>query len=131
MNSPLAEALQRLDLAPADADEVLRTMPWADRDAELWNLLKQSREILTSGLANRSSVHDPIPPMAPASALFPVHVILASMDAIRDCHREFGVPDDISWETLTFVGRAMAAYRASHGDAGIRLTRWDWLRFFG
>jgi hypothetical protein len=56
-------------------------------------------------------------------------LILLSIDATRERHKEFGVPDDISWETLSYVGRAMKAYRSKHQSAGIELSRWDWLRF--
>lgn len=57
--------------------------------------------------------------------------ILASIESTRARHRELGIPDDISWETLSFLGRAMAAYRKRHGSAGIELTHWDRLRFSG
>ena len=69
--------------------------------------------------------------MAAGFELFPVHVILVSLDSIRRYHASIGVPDDVSTETLGFVGRAMAEYRAAHGHAGIQLSRWDWLRFSG
>jgi hypothetical protein len=58
-------------------------------------------------------------------------LILVTLDAIRQCHQEFGIPDDISWETLSHLGQAMAAYCKLHGQAGIHVTRWDWLRFAG
>jgi len=63
--------------------------------------------------------------------LFAIHLILVTMEDIRQCHAELGVPDDVSWETLSHLGRRMALYRAIHGETGIKLSGWDWMRFFG
>jgi hypothetical protein len=123
--------LARLDVAPEDAADVLQTMPAPQHDPELWWLLERSHHLLAHGLASRGNNPDSLPPLPAALALFPVHVILVSAEAIRRLHQEFGIPDDVSWETLSHVGRAMTAYRKNHGKAGIHLTRWDWLRFFG
>jgi GNAT-like C-terminal domain/N-acyltransferase N-terminal domain len=127
----LSGLLVQLSVAPEDAVEVLRTMPSPAHDPERWWLLERSRELLARGLANRDDNAEPLPSLPGSLALFPVHLILLTLDAIRGCHREFGIPDDISWETLSFVGRAMIAYRMSHHEAGINMTRWDWLRFLG
>lgn len=128
----LAALLARLDVTPEDAAEVLRTMPSAERDPELWWLLERSHHLLAGGQAGRDSdVPEPLPSLPAALMLFPVHLILVGIDAIRQGHREFGIPDDISWETLSYLGRAMTAYREKHGETGIHLTRWDWLRFCG
>lgn len=119
----LRTLLARLDVTAADAEEVLRTMPSAGNDPELWELLERCHDTLARG--------EPLPPMPASLPLFPVHLIVASLDAIRRRHQELGIPDDISWETLSFLGRAMTAYRISHGETGIEITRWDWLRFLG
>jgi hypothetical protein len=126
----LEEFAGRLTITPADSAEILRTMPAPDHP-ETWSMLERSRHLLTQGLANRANNAQPLPPMPPALRLFPVHLILVSIDAIRECHHDFGIPDDISWQTLSHIGRAMAAYRVTHGEAGIQLTRWDWLRYIG
>jgi hypothetical protein len=127
----LTALLHQLGATPEDAAEVLRTMPAPERDPELWRLLERSHHLLSRGLANQSDNAEPLPPSPAALKLFPVHVILATVDAIRACHQQFGIPDDVSWETLSQLGRAMAAHRQSHGQPGIHLSRWDWLRFFG
>jgi hypothetical protein len=146
----LAASLTRLGVAPDDAAEVLRTMPSAERNPEAWWLLERSHYVFAGGLANRdiaastntSGESVPMldwamwsqPPLSPLPAelrFFPVHLILVTVDAIRACHREFGIPDDISWKTLSYLGQAMTVYRKNRGETGIRLTRWDWLRFLG
>jgi hypothetical protein len=132
LNPDAASALLvRLDVASEDAAEVLRTMPAPERDPELWWLLERSHNMLVSRLASRENQPNgtPIPPLSAALTLFPIHLILASVAAIRQRQQEFGVPDDISWQTLSWLGRAMSAYRTKHGKAGVSLTGWDWLRF--
>jgi hypothetical protein len=87
---------------------------------------------LAAALAHRSQPGDQLPPVPPSTPpLFAVHLILAAFDAIRECHRALDVADDISWETLSHLGRAMASYRRTHGHAGISLNFWDWLRYSG
>jgi len=126
----LSALLARLCVSSEDGAAILRVMPAAERDPELWWLLERSHHLLVRGLAGRGNdPPDPFPPLPPALALFPVHAILVSLPAIRQRHRDFGVPDDISWETLSWLGRAIAAYRSSHGETGIQLTGWHWLRF--
>jgi hypothetical protein len=127
----LVAALARLGAAPEDAIEVVGTMPSPERDAEAWWLLDRCHSLLVSGLANRAGDARPVPPLPPRLALFPVHLIVVTFDAIRQCHLELGIPEDISWETFSHLGRAMAAYRKRHGSAGVEITGWDWMRFFG
>ena len=98
---------------------------------EPWSLLERSRHLLAQGLANRDNNAEPLPALPPSLRFFPAHLILVTLDAIRHCHQAFGIPDDISWETLSYLGQAMSAYRATHGEAGIHLTRWDWMRYSG
>jgi hypothetical protein len=125
----LSTLLARLGVAPEDAAEVLRTMPSAERDPELWRLLELSCHILTNGLANQGEGAEPLPPLPATLSLFPVHAILGAMEAIRQRHQELGIPDDVSWETLSYLGRAMTSYRENHGETGIHISRWDWMRF--
>jgi GNAT domain-containint protein/N-acyltransferase family protein len=116
------DAFALLEIDPADAAGVLETMPPPE-------VLEPARRALAAGLAN---AHDNArPPSRAESKLFPAHLILATLGDIRACHRQFGIPDDISWKTLSHLGRAMRAYRTAHGIAGVEFTHWDWLRYFG
>jgi len=128
----LSVLLARLSVAREDLAEVLETMPSPERDPELWWLLERSHNVFVSSLASRENQPsgEPIPPPVPeALRLFTVHLILVSIAAILQRQQEFGVPDDISWETLSWLGRAMSTYRAKQGKIGVSLAGWDWLRF--
>jgi hypothetical protein len=119
-----AVALGRLGFAHDDASDVLRTMPPPEE-------LAAERERLIAGLAHRSQSGDGPPPKPPGNGLAAAHLIVASLDAIRECHQAFGIADDISWETLSHLGRAAATYRREYGQAGVALGFWDWLRYTG
>jgi hypothetical protein len=106
--------MERLGFAPEAAADILRTMPPRDE-------LAGDCERLIASLAHCSQPGDGPPPKPPADGLRAAHVILASLDAIRECHRAFGVADDISRETLSHLGLA----------AGGTFGFWDWLRYTG
>ena len=143
----LVSLLAKLDVSPDDAAEVDLSMPSQDIHPEVWWLLVRSSAVFTSALAHRdiassaSSESQGHPDLdwsifsgsiaSQALQLFPVHLILANIEKIRQCHAALSIPEDISWQTLSFLGRAMRSFRQHHGQVGIRLTRWDWLRFLG
>jgi hypothetical protein len=116
--------MERLGFAPEDVAWILRTAPPREE-------LSPHCERLIAGLAHRSRPGDPPPSSLPGSGILPLHVILGAFDEIRECHRALGVADDISWETLSHLGRAAAVYRTAHGEPGIALGFWDWLRYLG
>jgi hypothetical protein len=120
-----------LDLSAEDASDLLSTMPSDRGDSEKWNRLQECLRVLESHLANRPGNVDPIPPAPPSTGLFQAHVVVAALEPILACHRAFGIPDDVSRETLAYLGRAMREYRQLNGEPGVRLTRWHWLRFLG
>jgi hypothetical protein len=106
--------MERLGFTPERAAEILRTMPRREE-------LEPDRANLIAGLAHRSKPGDGPPPKPPVDGLQTAHVILSCLDEIRECHQAFGVADDISWETLSHLGRA----------AGSTFGFWDWLRYTG
>ena len=102
MSDSLCTLLTRLEVVPADAEEVLRTMPSPDGNPELWWLLERSRQVLVRHLASRESepAWEPIPPLPTTLGLFPIHLILVSLAAVRERQQAFGVPDDFYGEEL-------------------------------
>jgi len=132
----LADLFNRLEVPFDDRAELLETMPHPHHNPELWWLLDRSHYLLVNDIVNRVRRTGPPPRVPPAALpaalrLFAVHLILVTIDDILRCHRELGIPEDVSWETLSILGRRMAAFRAKHDRTGIELTQWDWMRFFG
>jgi hypothetical protein len=125
VTAKFADTMSRLGVAPEDTAEVLTTMP-------PWTELEPHCRQLAAAMAHRSRPGDPMPQLPSGGGpLHAAHVILGAFDAIAECHRDFGIAEDISRETLSHFGRAMATYRNAHGHAGIALTFWDWLRYAG
>lgn len=131
----LLALLEGLGFTADDAVTVARSLPHPDRQPELWCLLERSHHALVAGLANAGGGGS-APPELPADLgtagrLFAVHLVVLALDAIRACHAQLGVPDDISAETLGGLGPAVADYRHRHGRIGFVSGPFAWMGFCG
>src|SRR5262249_13693218 len=111
----LIDLLRWLNFAQQDAEAVLRKFPSREKNPEVWTLVERGSSELLRVIAEGTKE---APPRDDA-----VWVILAAMDGIREVHRRWGIPEDISRATLSRVGRLAAEHREP--------TRWEWLRFKG
>jgi hypothetical protein len=62
---------------------------------------------------------------------FFVYVYLAALADVRRFHASRRIPDDISWATLSDLGRNLARDRLLLGDGGLRTSGWLTLHFRG
>src|SRR2546423_13731537 len=62
---------------------------------------------------------------------FFVYVYLAALADVRRFHARRGIPDDISWATLSDLGRTLKRDRLLLGDGGLRTSGWLTLHFRG
>ena len=62
---------------------------------------------------------------------FYVFVFLAMLPHIRRLHRQRGIPEHVSWLTLTDLGRSVAVHRRLHGAGGLRDPNWLVRHFTG
>ena len=62
---------------------------------------------------------------------FFVYVYLAALADVRRFHLQRGIPDDISWATLSDLGRNLKRDRLLLGDGGLRTSGWLTLHFRG
>jgi hypothetical protein len=132
----LIDLVEQLEVPVEDRAKVLDNMPDPDRDPERWWLLERSHHFLAHDLVSRVRQTGPPPPTPPrllpeGLSFFSVHLILVTINDILNCHQKIGVPEEVSRETLSLLGRRMASYRAVQGRTGIELSGWDWMRFFG
>lgn len=122
--------LDRLQVAPDDAADVLSSLPSPDRTPEWWWLLERSVHRLTSSMGDSSHPHYPWPDWVGSGAVslsrrcFMPHVFLATLPHTREWHRALGIPDDVSWASLVDLGRHMAIHRRSYGAAGVDAAWW-------
>lgn len=125
------ELLARLEVAPADAADVVSSLPAPDRTPEWWWLLERSVHRLTSSMGDPSRPHGGWPdwvaskPGVPlARRCFMAHVFLAMLPHTRGWHRGHGIPDDVSWASLADLGRHMAIHRRAYGASGVDAAWW-------
>lgn len=117
--------LERLGVNAADRADTLAARPDPEAQPELWWVLCR---IYWDMLANMGR-GEPVTgfkgwPGLPASLGAPgrhlyVWLFLAVLPDVRRFHLERGIPDDISWDTLTVLGRAMDEVRTLTGLSGL------------
>ncbi|MER7500967.1 acyltransferase domain-containing protein [Nonomuraea pusilla] len=127
-SDPVSELL-RLAVPHEDVGGVLAETPRPG--TETWWLLERCVHSL---VATMGELDDPpsFPPLPAAfGRYFYVHVFLAAAEHVRAFHRSRGIADDVSWRTLTDVGRNMAVHRRKHGSGGVDTPHWLMLHFRG
>src|SRR5438094_9230174 len=73
----------------------------------------------------------PVTESTPLGRYFCVYVYLAALADVRRFHLQRGIPDDISWATLSDLGRNLKRDRLLLGDGGLRTSGWLTLHFRG
>jgi hypothetical protein len=73
----------------------------------------------------------PVAESTPSGRYFFVYVYLAALADVRRFHKGRGIPDDISWATLSDLGRNLERDRLLLGDGGLRTSSWLTLHFRG
>jgi GNAT-like C-terminal domain/N-acyltransferase N-terminal domain len=119
--------LERLGIARADAADLIGAWPSPDRTPEVWWLLERCHRRIVGDLGQTSALA-PWPSLPRSlgalGRLFYAYVFLAAVPDIRRWHRQRAIPDDVSWATLTDLGRHLAVYRRIHGESGLDYPVW-------
>lgn len=121
------ELLASLRVDQVDAVELLAARPDRERHPQLWWLLERCHHRLVRSFGDDAPLdHWPALPEAlgPAGRCLYAYVFLAALEQTRTWHRRHGVPDAVSWETLSAVGLSIAAYRRDHGHTGFVPSGW-------
>ncbi|MGC4940931.1 acyltransferase domain-containing protein [Kribbella sp. DT2] len=130
----LPALLLKLAVPHEDIDPLVAHLP--DRDSPSWRELERCTRLLVRDLGRIGG--PPVTPEPPDGsdiplAYFPLYVFLAAYPHITAFHRDRGISDEISWHTLTDLGRVLADHRYWHGEGGLdaELTGWLTLHFSG
>jgi hypothetical protein len=128
-----AALLGRLGVAEPDAAVILEALPSAEGDPELWWLLERAYHQLASGLGAGQPAWLPSLPreVGAKGRCFWVSVFLAAAGDVRRWHEERGIPEDVTWETLSDLGRHVDRCRRRTGSAGLDSQWWVALAFQG
>lgn len=118
--------LEQLGVAPRDRNAVLAARPDPHEQPGLWLALEQN---LSDALNNMGeppprfvSWQPPATGVGRAARHLSVWTFLATLPYVRKYHALHEVPDEISWETLGFLGAAMRSYRERTGLSGVGLS---------
>jgi len=130
-----AALLQRMGVVDPDLTAILEAMPSPDGSREWWWLLERSYHQLCCaiGQPDAPAVRSPAFPdhLGAQGRCFWIYVFLAAVPAILRWHRARGIPEDISWATLSDLGRHVGLHRRRFGATGLDSPRWLGLHFGG
>ncbi|MFC0111595.1 acyltransferase domain-containing protein [Kibdelosporangium aridum] len=122
------ELLRRLEVADADAEEIVAAIPDPDRDPALWWLLERTHHAIVRNMGDWKVKRRGAPSLAydtgPAARYFHVYVYLATVPAVRRFHASRGIPEATTWETLAQLGESVAVHRRKHGEGGMNMQFW-------
>ena len=129
----LPAIFERLAIAKEDQREILAAWPSSETDPETWNCLERAYETLVKDLGGFAPIDLPGPAIGstPMGRYFFVYVYLAALADVRLFHARRGIPDEISWATLSDLGRNLKRDRLLLGDGGLRTSGWLTLHFRG
>jgi len=128
----LPAIFERLAIGEQDQDEILEAWP-SSKDKDPWRSLERAYETLIRDLGGFAPLEFPGAPLdnTAVGRYFFVYVYLAALADVRRFHAKRGIPDDVSWATLSDLGRNLARDRLLFGDGGLRTTGWLALHFRG
>ena len=130
-----AALLGRLEVEELDRAAILEALPVPDRDPELWWLFERACERARSEIGKGEAVVGRWPSLpfdlGAHGRCFWIFVFLAVCADIRRWHRDRGIPDGVSWATLSTLGAHVAAYRERTGATGLDSQLWVGLSFRG
>jgi len=129
----LPAIFERLGISREDQQEILTAWPSSDADPETWDSLERAYETLVKDVGGFAPLDLPGPAVetTPLGRYFFVYVYLGALAEVRRFHARRRIPDDISWATLSDLGRNLKRDRLLLGDGGLRTSGWLTLHFRG
>lgn len=129
----LPAIFERLAIAEQDQQEILAAWPSPEADPELWRSLGTAYNALVKDMGGFAPLKLPGPTedSTPFGRYFFVYVYLAALADVRRFHAKRGIPNDVSWLTLSDLGRNLVRDRVLLGDGGLRTSSWLTLHFRG
>jgi hypothetical protein len=129
----LPAIFERLAIDEQDQQEILAAWPSRETDLGVWRTLESAYETLVKdlgGFAPLDLLGLPVE-STPIGRYFFVYVYLAALADVRRFHARRGIPDEVSWATLSDLGRNLVRDRLLLGDGGLRTSGWLALHFRG
>ncbi|MEQ7006752.1 acyltransferase domain-containing protein [Actinopolymorpha sp. B17G11] len=129
-----AALFDRLGLASRDIKEAVAARPDRRRQPALWWLLERCHHRLLQRMGRTGDL-GPWPSLpeevGPAGRYLYIWVLLATVPAVGRYHRERGISEETSWETMSALGAQVANHRALFGTGGLHTQEWMTVHFRG
>jgi GNAT-like C-terminal domain/N-acyltransferase N-terminal domain len=129
-----ALVLRRVGVDEPDLAAILAELPSPTGQPELWWLLERCYHGVLRDIGQPRAVHSwPTVPsqLGPGGRCFWIWVYLAAIPALRSWHRQRGIDDDVSTNTIADLGRHIRLYRLRTGNVGFDEQFWFSLHFRG
>lgn len=124
--------LERLDVPPQAIVQIVDGLPAAAGPEANW-LLERLHHAVVAG---EDGWFDPPwpapwPNTDPFTHHFHAYVFLAALPHVLDAHASRGIPEEITWSTLSDIGLQIANYEVRLGCPGFDGAVWMWPHFRG
>jgi hypothetical protein len=130
----VAAALRHIGLDEPDLGGIVRALPAPDCQPDLWWLLERCYEAVRRDIGQPGAMRTwpTLPPhLDVAGRCFWIWVYLAAAPYLRRWHRERGIPDDVSSNTIADLARHIRLYRLRTGRVGCDEQFWFSWHFRG
>lgn len=129
------EVLGRLGLSQADGAEIVAGLPIVWK-SDVWRwLLGHCRARLEQAIGDIESPRGMLPRLpahlGAAGRCFPIYVYLVTLPVTLEWQAERGIPEEVSWTTLSDIARHVAIHRRVHGTVGVDAPDWMTLHLRG
>jgi hypothetical protein len=130
----VVELLTLLNAPVEDIPDVVEARPLIADDPEVVWLLERHVNFLDhyTGVVGGVPRFVEIPPqIGPLSRFFYLYVYMCAFPNVRKYHASLGIPDDVSLEILSDLGRNMRVNQKRTGSSGLAAPWWCMLHFRG
>jgi hypothetical protein len=125
--------LERLDVPPQAISEIVAVIP-SPAQPEAWWLLERLHHAVA--VAEEGWFDPPWPAPWPTdddpfTRHFHTYVFIAALPHVLAVHGKRGIPEEVTWSTLSDIGLQIANYEVRFGKPGFDGAVWMWPHFRG
>ena len=124
---------RRLGADAVDAAAIAAARPDPERDPHLWWVLERCHHQLLSDMGGTGMLVWPklSPHLGAVGRFTYLWALLSVLPQTLRYHRSRGIPEDVSWQTLSNLGEKLRLNRARFAEPGLAVAFWFTLHFRG
>lgn len=123
----------RLGVDPVDVEAAIEAYPDPQADPVLWWLLERTHHQLVADMGGIGMLMWPRlhRKFGLKGRFVHLYAFLATLPALLAYHRSRGVPEEVTWATLSNLAEKLRLNRVRHGEPGLDVALWFTLHFRG